>query len=91
LEKIHELITFSARTQNTFQEYEHQQTVRRIAFEQAALTTTHMELLNENQRLQNYKLQAEATTAGWEAKISELDYQVRDEQFKKMMKEMQNE
>lgn len=105
LEMIHEMITFSARTQNTFQEYEHQQIMRRVAVEQSALTTTHMELVNENQKIQNenlqlqndhlkvqtYKLQAEATQAGWEANISELDYKMRLKQFEKMMGEMQND
>lgn len=90
LEMVHELITFSARTQNTFQEYEHQQHMRRVAEDQAALTTRNMELQNNKMEIEIYKLQAEATEAGHNANISELDYMMRKLQYEKMMKEMEN-
>ena len=61
-------------------EFHHKKNVRKL-FEK------NIELTNNKLEVEIYKLQAEATTSGWEAKLSELDYNVKLKQYKKMEEE----
>jgi hypothetical protein len=77
LDGMHAVMTFSDRIADSMDEYAHKKTVRRL-FER------NIELANNKLEMETYKLQAEATIAGWEAKHSELDYNIKLKQSQKM-------
>ena len=74
LNSIQAFMTFSARCADTFHQYEHQRIMR-------GLEQKNFALLNQKLEIEIYKLQAEASTAGHEANMSELDYKVRLKQY----------
>ncbi len=84
LDAIHSVVTFSARVSDTLKDFEHRQTMRGFEAQRAMLE-------NEKLKVETYKLQAEATTAGFDAKISELDFKLRLKQYKEVHGEEENE
>jgi hypothetical protein len=80
LNSIHSFMTFSSRCADTFHQYEHLRVMR-------DLEQKHITLLNQKLEIEIYKLQAEATTSGHEANISELDYKVRLKQYEELISE----
>lgn len=80
LDSIHAIVTYSGRIADTLDEYEHKKRARRL-FER------NMELTNNKLEVEVYKLQADATTAGYEAKMSEIDYKVRLKQASEIIGE----
>jgi hypothetical protein len=73
LNSIHEVVTFSARVADTLGEYEHNKTMRSLAVQE----------IQANIYIKN----AQAQQIGYEAKLSELDYNMRLKQYKKMEEE----
>jgi len=77
LRGMREIVLFSDVIADSIDEFQHKKNVRRL-FER------NIELANNKLEMETYKLQAEATTAGWEAKHSELDYNIKEKQYQKM-------
>jgi len=91
LVSMRQVITYSATIEDQFGEYRFKRDMRKEALKQAELTTRKMELENNRLEISLYKDQAEASSATSESKIAELDSKIREIQFNKMMKEMENE
>jgi hypothetical protein len=72
---IHEVVTFSAKVADTLGEYEHKKTMRSL------------EVQEKNADI--YIKQAQARQMGFEANLSELDYNIKLKQYQKM--ETENE
>ena len=70
---IHEVVTFSAKVSDSLGEYEHKKTMR--------------DLFEQEKKTDIYIKQAQAQQIGWEAKLSELDYNLKLKQYQKMMEE----
>jgi hypothetical protein len=70
LEMFHEIITYSARAQDTFAEYKHRETMRGLEVEE--------------KRADIYIKNAQAQLIGYEVKLSELDLNIKLKQYKKM-------
>jgi hypothetical protein len=70
LNSIHDVITFSARVTNTLGEFEHRKTMRSL------------EIQEKNADI--YMKNAQAQQMGFEAKLSELDYNIKLKQYQKM-------
>lgn len=68
---MHDYVTSSARIADSLGEYEHRKTMRALEVQE--------------KQAQIYLLQAQANTAGYEAKQSELDYDVKLKQMKEML------
>lgn len=68
---INTIITFSAKIDCELAEYQHKKTM--------------FGLEAEEKKMDIYIKQSQATQAGFEAKLSELDFKIREAQFKKMM------
>lgn len=73
LEGMHAVVTFSEKIANTLGEYEHAKTMRGLAVQE--------------KQTDIYIKQAQAQQIGWEAKLSELDYNLKLKQYQKMMEE----
>lgn len=80
LRGMREIILFSNGIADSIDEFQHKKNVRRL-FER------NIELANNKLEMETYKLQAEATIAGLEAKHSELDYNIKLKQSQKMESE----
>ena len=70
---IHEVVTFSARVADTIGMYEHAKTIRGLEIREKEADI--------------YIKQAQAQQIGYEAKLSELDYNIKLKQYKKMEEE----
>lgn len=68
---ILEVITYSAKTNDAISQYKHNETMRTLEVQE--------------KQAQIYLLKAQAQSAGYEAKQSELDYNVKFEQMKEML------
>lgn len=91
LDAIHAVVTFSARIADSLGEYEHKKNMRSLLEErctlenrQISLQNAKLETENNNLGIEGYKLQAEATMVGWEAKMSELEYNIKMKQLREM-------
>lgn len=73
LSSVKEIVTYTARIELQFAEYKHAKTM--------------FELEEEEKKMDIYMKQSQATQAGFEAKLSELDFKTREKQFNKMMEE----
>ena len=73
LNAIHEIVTFSAKVADTLAQYEHNKTMRVLEA--------------QDKQADIYIKQAQAQQIGYEAKLTELDYNVRLKQYKKMEEE----
>ena len=73
LETIHSIVTFSARTADTLGMYEHGKTMRALEVREKETDI--------------YVKNAQAQLIGFEVKLSELDYDIRLEQYKKIKEE----
>lgn len=73
LETIHSIVTFSARTADTLGMYEHGKTMRALEVREKEADI--------------YIKNAQAQQIGFEVKLSELDYNMRLKQYKKMEEE----
>jgi len=73
LEVIHAVVTFSARVADTLGDYEDKKTMRGLAIQE--------------KQADIYIKTAQAQQIGWEAKLSELDYNLKLKQYQKMMEE----
>lgn len=69
-EAIHEVLTFSAKVADTLGDYEHRKTMRA------------MEIQEKQSDI--YIKQAQAQVVGYEAKLAELDYNMKIEQYNEM-------
>lgn len=76
-ETIHEVVTFSAKVSDTLKFYEHLQTMRTLEVQE--------------KQADIYIKQAQAQVIGFEAKLSELDYQLRLKQLKTEIEGEKNE
>ena len=72
-ETIHEVVTFSAKVADTLGEYDHRKTMRALEVQE--------------KNVEIYIKQAQAQQIGWEAKLSELDYNLKLKQYEKVMEE----
>lgn len=72
-EAIHEVVTFSAKVADTLGMYEHSKTMRSL------------EIQEKNSDI--YIKNAQAQLIGYEVKLSELDYNMKIKQYKKMEEE----
>jgi hypothetical protein len=88
LEAMHTVLTFSARYMDTMHEYEHRHHMRGLLEERCTLENEGLVLENKKKEAEVFKIQAEASIAGWEAKLSEMDYETRAMQVKKMREEV---
>ncbi len=70
LDSINAIVTFSANIDCQLAEFNHKKTM--------------FNLEEEEKKMDIYIKQSQATQAGFEAKLSELDFKVREMQFKKM-------
>lgn len=70
-EAIHEVVTFSAKVSDSLGEYEHKKTMRSLEVQE--------------KQTDIYIKTAQAQQIGWEAKLSEMDYQIKAKQFKEML------
>ena len=70
LETIHLIVSFSARMADTLGQYEHNKTMRNFEVQE--------------KQADIYMKQAQAQQAGFEAKLSELDFNIRMKQYQKM-------
>ena len=73
LNAIHEIVTFSAKVADSLAQYEHNKTMRALEA--------------QDKQADIYIKQAQAQQIGYEAKLTELDYNVRLKQYKKMEEE----
>lgn len=73
LDGILAVVTFSDRIADTLGEYDHRKTMRNLAVQE--------------KQTDIYIKQAQAQQIGWEAKLSELDYNLKLKQYQKMMEE----
>jgi hypothetical protein len=72
------VVLFSNDIADSLDEFRHKKNVR-LLFEK------NIELTNNKLEVEIYKLQAEATTAGWESKMSELDCKVKTKQYSQIL------
>jgi hypothetical protein len=80
LDSIDAVITYSARISDSFNMYEHLKIMRDL--EQKRMT-----LENKKLEIETYKLHADAITAEYESKMSELDYKLRLRQYDELIGE----
>lgn len=72
-EAIHEVVTFSSKVADTLGDYEDKKTMRGLAIQE--------------KQADIYIKTAQAQQIGWEAKLSEMDYNLKLKQYQKMMEE----
>lgn len=72
-ETINEVLTFSAKVSDSLAEYEHKKTMRALSI--------------QDMQASIYIKNAQAQQIGFEAKLSELDYNIKLKQYKQMTKE----
>jgi len=87
LDTVHEIITFSSKVMDTIGVYEHNKDMRRIEFEKGNAEIRVLELSEQEKQVDIYIKQAQAQQIGYEAKLTELDYNIRLKQYKKMAEE----
>jgi hypothetical protein len=80
LDSIGAIVTYSARISDSFNMYEHLKVMRDL--EQKRMT-----LENKKLEIETYKLHADAITADFESKMSELDYKLRLRQYDELVGE----
>jgi hypothetical protein len=73
LETIHSIVSFSARVADTLGQYEHNKTLRSLEVREKEADI--------------YIKTAQAQQMGFEAKLSEIDYNIKLKQYNEMMKE----
>lgn len=73
LEAMHAFVTMSSRIADSIDAYEHSRVTRKLD--------------RERREIENYKLHAEAKTADYESKMSEIDYKIRLKQYNEMVGE----
>lgn len=84
LDGFHAFVTSSARIADTLMDFEHKKNMRFIEFDKGKAELELLKLEAKEKEADIYIKQAQAQQAGYEAKLTELDYNVRLKQYKEM-------